>query len=200
MSDASAMNMFIAGMLMFTGITIGGTGAFTQAPQDFTQSHPLDGAWLNSGNVDNLQSENGVLSIDNISEGYGVFDSYLFTPSNQLEIDRIIYNASNVREDKSRVIDVTVYGYRDGAVDETSSFTISSNTRRTISTSDVFNSSTYFTGYAFQANLTTTDTNTPELLELTVEGNSLSESNLLSWGFMWLLFGVGALMAARELA
>jgi hypothetical protein len=194
-----ALNFFVASVIMLAGIVVGGSGAFTEAPEDFSQTHPIDGDWLQSGNFDNLQSSQGVLSIDDTSQGYGVFESYLFHPAEEFTVERVIFNASQIRESKDQVVNVTLYGYRDNAVTATSNILIDTEIRTSVTTSEVFNESKEFTGYAFVANLTTDGSTSPELREFTVEGTGLSGNNTVSQGIMWLLFGIGLLMVVREL-
>jgi hypothetical protein len=159
----------------------------------------LNGDWLDSGNTDNLQTGSGVLTIDNTSEGYGEFKSYLLQPAEEFSINRIIYNASNTRESKDRVVNVTVYGYKSQAVTASTSFLIDSDIRGTVTEGEIFNTSERFTGYAFLANLTTGDSNSPELREITVQGTSVGSDKTISIAMMWLLIGSGFLLAVKEL-
>jgi hypothetical protein len=159
----------------------------------------LNGDWLDSGNTDNLQTGSGVLTIDDTSEGYGEFESYLLQPAEEFSINRIIYNASNTRESKDRVVNVTVYGYKSQAVTASTSFLIDSDIRGTVTEGEIFNSSERFTGYAFLANLTTSDSDSPELREITVQGTSVGSDKTISIAMMWLLIGSGFLLAVKEL-
>jgi hypothetical protein len=97
------------------------------------------------------------------------------------------------------VVNVTVYGYKSQAVTASTSFLIDSDIRGTVTEGEIFNSSERFTGYAFLANLTTSDSDSPELREITVQGTSVGSDKTISIAMMWLLIGSGFLLAVKEL-
>lgn len=192
-------DILVGAVLIGVGLLIGSASSLTTGGESFVDEYPDGGDWGTFGNFTNTLSDSEKrLVIDDTSENTGTFDSDMVTKDTNFDIDRISYDVEYI--DKDQYIDIVIRGYRDGIVQETETIEITEDTidnggEYSVSTGSL--SEGNYESYDFTVNLQTENSDSPELKQFVITGETYAEEDLLSKAFQWLLIFVGLMVAVR---
>ncbi len=190
MSNTS--KQFIVGALLITlGLITLATSPYVAPEGTFEDSYPVDQEWSVSGTHDNTLSDaDGNLVLDDNNEA-GKFTSDVIDKEQLIEIQRIVYESNEIRPSQNKEIDLTVYGYKDDAVEQDRVIEIRENGRFSKGLGNLSNN--IYDSYSFEAELRTDSSESPELNELVLSGRTYQDDDPLSFGVFVIMFFLGCL-------
>lgn len=190
MSNTS--KQFLTGALLITlGLITLATSPYVAPEGTFEDSYPVDEEWGVSGTHDNTLSDaDGNLVLDDHNEP-GTFTSDILDKEQLIEFQRIVYESNEIKPSQNKEIDLTVYGYKDDAVEEDRVIEIRENGRFSKSLGNLSNN--IYDSYSFEAELRTDTSQSPELNELVLSGRTYQNDDPLSFGIFVILFFLGCL-------
>jgi len=190
MSNTS--KQFIVGALLITlGLITLATSPYVAPEGTFEDSYPVDQEWSVSGTHDNTLSDaDGNLVLDDNNEA-GKFTSDVIDKEQLIEIQRIVYESNEIKPSQNKEIDLTVYGYKDDAVEQDRVIEIRENGRFSKGLGNLSNN--IYDSYSFEAELRTDSSESPELNELVLSGRTYQDDDPLSFGVFVIMFFLGCL-------
>lgn len=190
MSNTS--KQFIVGALLITlGLITLATSPYVAPEGTFEDSYPVDQEWSVSGTHDNTLSDaDGNLVLDDNNEA-GKFTSDVIDKEQLIEIERIVYESNEIKPSQDKEIDLTVYGYKDDAVEQDRVIEIRENGRFSKGLGNLSNN--IYDSYSFEAELRTDSSESPELNELVLSGRTYQDDDPLSFGVFVIMFFLGCL-------
>lgn len=135
------------------------------AQDNISHSYPYNKTWENNGTLTQTKTQNSLLVIENTSENSnGVFESNKQTYNGTVYIERFSAKADTVKDKHNATI--TFYTLdTEGAVKNSETFKLTEKNK-------LYNLNTTesFSGYSFDINLETSDSTTPKVEQVKVEG------------------------------
>lgn len=183
--------------MMVTGIITLVTSPYVTPDSVFQDTYPVNDEWGLNGTHDNTISDaEGSLIIDDTNEN-GVYESDTIDSEQLIEFERIVYEANNIRNNQDQIIDITIQGLKDGAIEDSRVIEVREDGRHSVNTGNLTRSD--YDSYKFIVDLETGSSTSPELSELSITGRTYLEEDYISLSVFLILFFLGMLKMIKAL-